>query len=1068
MTFTLHLDQTFIRDEIEFYVVTVGGAEKGWGDESLAERRPERWRALLAALDRTRRPTIIYTMSQNETERLATELVPHVGNCLAYHAGLPPDRRRVVESEFLGGECDVIVATNAFGMGIDKADIRSVIHWSLPATPEALYQEAGRAARGLRGERAQAILIFHPGDIDQAYRTARSEVPVRWEIERVDRVLREMADIQGRSVVTITDRDLAHLAQLRPSIPVRVLIAHLERAGLVREVDRHYATMTVRRTGHRVENLTSFEEGLLSVIGSGSEFVTVSMSAMVGLAGTRGVRQVAAGLRSLVKRGLLEQRRSVAVRLLVDDPDEVVQEARAQARRVWKHLKAHAERHGEHRFDRSLAREGGNAHAVRTAVEVLAAFGLIEVRHDHADGSVPRARVAQAPRPEQLQAAFDAALALTPSLGAIGNSEPVPVERLCSLTRLSVADLLGGLSLLHIVGAASVDLRSWEDMPPQDADDGAVRDVAREIAIVDVPNRDDCLEVASAANLERGRLARLRLETLRRYAQIERRDEEGGRDVYQAYLEQYLTEPDFLDRVAAATTEQLVETLTPRQREIVEESATEPIVILAGPGTGKTRTLVTRIAYRVLAGYVLPERVLAVTFTRAATAEMRARLATFGVNGVDVRTLDSLAMRIVAENWSAMGFAVQPDIVDKKQRADLLRSLAPPQTNVQGELRTIDKIKAQRHALSQPLHLGYQAALVAANRIDFQDAKAAASRFLRSDDNRSRMYLERFDEVYVDEYQDLSPLQSDLADAIAGLAQLTIVGDPRQAIYEWNGAEPDELIARADRTVKRYDLVENFRSSAPILALANEVIAKVLPGLAPVVAAKPGDGSGVDGAAVATEHAMLDHVVQTVRGWLALGTSDREIAVLARTNAMVAKVASALRAAGVKAHEAGLPHVATTHAFAVLAQHANSEVLDPDFGDTLVDRLDRIRELEEVMLALAGRDEEEAAENEADWVRVRDAVNDVDLEGGIGLLDALAAIRRSDDGPRDRVGVTVATMSSSKGLEWDAVAVTGLGAVQMLDTIGQDETCRVVYVAVTRARRHLDLSFVGLPTKWLP
>jgi DNA helicase-2/ATP-dependent DNA helicase PcrA len=1037
MTFTVHVDQTFVRDEIEFSVKSVSGTEKSWGPEPLAERRPDRWNALIEALDETERPTIIYTMSQRETNLLAEELSPHIGKCLAYHAGLTNERRRDVEAEFIEGRCDVIVATNAFGMGIDKADIRSVIHWSTPASPEALYQEAGRAARGADVERAKAILVFHESDLDHAYRTVRRDVPVRWEIERVDRVLREMADLQNRNIITVTDRDLGRLALLRPGLSVRVVLAHLERAGLVNELDRHYATMSVRRTGNSAESLTTLETELLAAVDSNTEYVTLSTSALVGIGGTSRPRDVTSALNALIRRGLLEQRRSVAVRLLEDDPDDLVELAKSASNRIWKQLLRHRDDHGANRYHRSLARADGDARSIRMGIEVLSAFGLVEVKYETADGAIPAARLNKHANPAKLGTAYGSAHRLAAALRSMDLRGPLAVEDLAARTELEAEPLMDALGLLHLVGAASVDLRSWEDMGSRRTTDDDAVDVAREIAIIDVPDRQDCLANAVVASIDRARLTRLRLETLRRYAAIEPGDDLNDRDAYQAYLERYLTEPDFLDRVAADTTASLVEHLTPRQRKIVQEPATAPIVILAGPGTGKTLTLVTRIAYRVRSGYVLPERILAVTFTRAATAEMRARLAQFGVRGVDVRTLDSLAVKLVNDNWSTMGFPARPSILEPAEQHQLLRRLDPT-ANTSRELQKISLAKAERRPLIEQLHVDYQGALETSNRIDFQDAKAKAAEFLHRGGDSSRMYLESLDEVYVDEYQDLSPLQIDLVEAISALAQLTVVGDPRQAIYEWNGARPDELIRLYERELKAFDLVENFRSTRAILDTANAVIQAALPELQPVVAAAGGPSRPVDQHSFGSEEAMFGHVARTVQRWLDSGVPDSEIAVLARTNDMVSAIASWLREHHIAAHEEGLPHVAATHAFSILERFAGTNLeVDSDSEDSLLDQLDQLGTLEEVSVMLRGRDDQETAENASDWGRLRDAVDDCERMGAGDLVAAIRAIKKSEDGPRDRAGVVVTTMTRSKGLEWDAVAVTNLGSDEMLDKLNQ-------------------------------
>jgi RecQ family ATP-dependent DNA helicase len=112
-------------------------------------------------LDRERRPGIVYTPTRKQAERVATELGAHFSTA-AYHAGLDAERRKRVQEEFLAGKVDVMVATIAFGMGIDKPNVRTVVHTALPASLEAYYQEIGRAGRD--GEPSRAVLMHSYGD----------------------------------------------------------------------------------------------------------------------------------------------------------------------------------------------------------------------------------------------------------------------------------------------------------------------------------------------------------------------------------------------------------------------------------------------------------------------------------------------------------------------------------------------------------------------------------------------------------------------------------------------------------------------------------------------------------------------------------------------------------------------------------------------------------------------------------------------------------------------------------------------------------------------------------------
>ncbi len=122
-------------------------------------QRAEMARRLLA--DPERRPAIIYTPSRKQAESVA-RLFGDEFPTQAYHAGLDADRRRRVQESFLNGRTEVIVATIAFGMGIDKADVRSVIHTALPGSIEAYYQEIGRAGRD--GLPSRAILMHSYAD----------------------------------------------------------------------------------------------------------------------------------------------------------------------------------------------------------------------------------------------------------------------------------------------------------------------------------------------------------------------------------------------------------------------------------------------------------------------------------------------------------------------------------------------------------------------------------------------------------------------------------------------------------------------------------------------------------------------------------------------------------------------------------------------------------------------------------------------------------------------------------------------------------------------------------------
>ena len=127
--------------------------------------------------------TIIYTSTRRAAEETAAVLSQRGAEVLLYHAGLSDAARKQTQEAFMARPHALIVATNAFGMGIDKPDVRYVVHFNLPRSLEAYYQEAGRAGRD--GEEAHCVLLFSYGDVRIQEFLVEHSNPTREVVQRV-------------------------------------------------------------------------------------------------------------------------------------------------------------------------------------------------------------------------------------------------------------------------------------------------------------------------------------------------------------------------------------------------------------------------------------------------------------------------------------------------------------------------------------------------------------------------------------------------------------------------------------------------------------------------------------------------------------------------------------------------------------------------------------------------------------------------------------------------------------------------------------------------------------------
>jgi DNA helicase-2/ATP-dependent DNA helicase PcrA len=548
--------------------------------------------------------------------------------------------------------------------------------------------------------------------------------------------------------------------------------------------------------------------------------------------------------------------------------------------------------------------------------------------------------------------------------------------------------------------------------------------------------------------------------------------------------------------------------LDPEQRSAVTAPA-GPVCVLAGAGTGKTRAVTSRIAYRALTGEVSPRHVLAVTFTARAAAELRARLAALGVAGAQARTFHAAALRQVRYFAPRLlNGRPMPELLDSKVRLVTLaaaraglRTDRAAARDLAGEIEwaksslvepgeyVVAAAKAQRdtpHEAAQVAEVfaAYERLKRANGVIDFEDVLRAAVWGIEEHPDVAEQIRAQYRHFVVDEYQDVNPLQQRLLEAWLGARDdLTVVGDASQTIYSFTGATSAYLIDFPRRhpgaTVVR--LVRDYRSTPQVVGLANAVISQargVEARLRLELRGQRPPGPEPELRIFTDEPAEAAAVAARCRALIDGGTPAREIAVLFRTNAQSEAYEKALTEAEVpyvvQGAERFFERAEVRQAMVALRAAARSIPGDTPLREAVVEALSAVgwapgvappggaaRERWEALAALVQLAEEYAATppvlpiGEAAVVQRPVTLAD--------FTDELARRAAAQHVPTVE-GVTLASLHSAKGLEWDAVFLVGLVEGTLPTSYARtpeqvEEERRLLYVGITRAREWLWLSY---------
>ena len=1038
--------------------------------------------------DKTSGGAIVYCATRQQSEEVAEFLQLKGIAADRFHAGLPPETKKDVQRRFIAGELQAIAATNAFGMGIDKPDVRLVIHADIPGSLENYLQEAGRAGRDRAS--ARCVLLYAADDVERQFgMSARSRL-TRAEIHGILRALRNLdrkkrfggevvataGEILGEDEENAVERDSA-----TDDTRVRTAVAWLEESELLtREenvVQVFPSSLRVSSIGEARQRLAkatitdAYRRPLLRIaealIGADAD-EGVSTDELMGVSGLspEGVRRA---LYDLERLGIASN--DMALTAFVHTGVEHSSRKRlAEAEALETALIAHMREKAP-----ELGKGDTSSLHLRIAAQVLRDDGLADplperlwriVRGIAYDG---RGEDDGAPGSLSVRKrdAETARVTLRREWGAL--------EETASIRREAAGRLLE-----HLLGCLPPNSRGT-DLLAETTLGELLHAIETDLALKSrVRNPAKLLDRAllwlheqEVIRLNKGLAVFRPAMTIR----LERRDRRGFSSAdfqplalhYKGQVLQIHVMVEFAKRGLAAMSEALrlamdyftlkeeafllrwlpgrdreigrqttpeswraiVENLNNpiQQRIVADERERTNVLVLAGPGSGKTRVLVHRIAWLIRVRRESARGIVALAYNRHAAVDIRRRLAELigeDARGVTVLTCHALAMRLAGASFT--GRAERPD--DEMFRDVMRRAVAL----LRGE------------GLMQE----------------------------EADERRDRL-LAGFRWILVDEYQDVGPEQYDLISALAGRtleddsSKLTLfaVGDDDQNIYAFHGASV-EFIRRfeADYGPKPTYLTANYRSTGNIVAAANAVIEparKRMKAGHPIHVDRARAKDPPGGKWTAIDPVSRGKVQILPAGGDSLHQARAVMAEFLRLSELDRNWDWSRCAVIVREWEYLVPVRAFCEAHDIPVQMANEDI--PNFWRLRETRsfVEWLREREPRLVDAVALRGWVAARPSDPWNDLlRQAVEEHVLEAGGGetpvdhFLEWLAEWGR--DIRRRQRGLLLLTAHRAKGLEFDHVAVCDGG----WDRLGQDEDPdaprRLYYVAMTRARQTLTLA----------
>ena len=529
------------------------------------------------------------------------------------------------------------------------------------------------------------------------------------------------------------------------------------------------------------------------------------------------------------------------------------------------------------------------------------------------------------------------------------------------------------------------------------------------------------------------------------------------------------------------------------QQRAAASCVSGPVVILAGAGTGKTRTITHRLAHAVTSGVIDASHTLTVTFTTRAAGEIRSRLGQLGVTGSSVRTFHSAALRQLRYFYPQVFAGSMPALVTSKSMyvaqaaalchaptdSDAVRDLASEIEWAKVNIMSPDAYR--EHAREHQRNIGhelssdhvarvyetYLGVMDTAGCIDFEDVLLTTTALLNNYPELAATVHKQYRYFTVDEFQDVSPIQFELLRLWLGNRDdVCVVGDPAQTIYAFTGATSRYLTEfnRHFPRAQQFELTHSYRSTPEIVQLANKILQFEKYDPIRLQATKQA-GQPVEIEHFSDDEQEAKSIVNQIASLLKSGTPARDIAILYRSNFQSEPIEEQLSFAEIPYTVRGASRFFERSEVKNAILHLRASVNVPNertLGEFIRDIFSgtgwssqppdggqAARETWQSLMTIVELAEEFASANPnaplAEFVAHLDHRSEHEIE------------------PQSNA-VTLATIHSAKGLEWESVFVMGLADGLLPIAYAEspeliDQERRLFFVAVSRAKSRLHLSW---------